>query len=164
MPQFTTQRNVPHSASQMFDLVADIEAYPQFLPLCEGLVVRERRDHDGKPLAIADMTVGYKSIRETFTSQVILDPPNATIHACYIDGPFSHLENIWRFAPASNGSTVHFHIDYEFRSRMLGLLMGSLFDKAFRKFTEAFERRAREVYGPPPADAAPDWLTRALRN
>lgn len=131
----------------MFDLVADVEKYPQFLPMCEGLVIKSSRERDGKTLLIADMTVGYKLIRETFTSQVLLDRAAMVIEAKYIDGPFKYLNNRWRFADGTIGeSDVNFFIDYEFKSRILGALMGSMFDIAFRKFTSAFEARADEIY------------------
>ena len=148
MPKFETIRKAGHTAQEMFDLVADVEAYPQFLPLCEALVVRSRKERDGKMLMIADMTVGYKALRETFTTQVLLKPEEKVIEVRYIDGPFKYLENIWRFEHRSEGqSDVIFFIDYEFKSRILGALMGSMFDKAFRMFTEAFEKRADAIYG-----------------
>ena len=151
MPKFETTRRVKHKASEMFALVADVEAYPQFLPMCEGLSVRSRKERDGKTLLIADMTVGYKLIRETFTSQVLLRRSENIIDVKYIDGPFRFLENRWEFAPVGEEAKcdVKFYIDYEFKSRTLGLLMGSMFDIAFRKFTDAFERRADEVYNRP---------------
>ena len=148
MPQFETRRPVPHTPDQMFDLVADVERYPEFLPLCEGLAIRSRKERDGKELLIADMTVGYKAIRETFTTQVLLNRAERAIDVKYIDGPFRYLDNRWRFEPtADGGCSVHFFIDYEFKSRILGALMGSMFDRAFRMFTEAFEKRASAIYG-----------------
>lgn len=147
MPQFETRRPVPHTAEEMYALVADVEKYPEFLPLCEGLNVRSRRERDGKELLVADMTVGYKAIRETFTTQVLLNRADLVIDVKYIDGPFRYLDNRWRFEPAGEGaSTVHFFIDYEFKSRILGALMGSMFDRAFRMFAEAFEKRADTIY------------------
>ncbi len=103
MPQFETHRPVPHSADQMFDLVADVEHYPQFLPLCEALSIRSRKERDGKVLLIADMTVGYKAIRETFTTQVLLNRAERLIEVKYIDGPFSYLDNRWRFEETASG-------------------------------------------------------------
>ena len=147
MPQFETRRPVPHTPEQMYDLVADVERYPEFLPLCEALTVRSRKERDGKELLVADMTVGYKAIRETFTTQVLLNRAERAIDVKYIDGPFRYLDNRWRFEATENGSTVHFFIDYEFKSRILGALMGSMFDRAFRMFTEAFEKRASAIYG-----------------
>jgi coenzyme Q-binding protein COQ10 len=153
MPSFRTSRNVSHPATKMFDLVADVEKYPGFLPLCQALVVRRRSElPGGEEVLVADMTVGYKAVRESFTSRVTLDHAHQIILAEYIDGPFRSLENRWTFrdrppGDGSNGSTVEFFITYEFRSRMLGLLMGSMFEGAFRRFAEAFEHRADEVYG-----------------
>lgn len=149
MPQFTATRQVKHRAEEMFALVADIENYPQFLPMCEALSVRTRKERDGKTLLVADMTVGYKLIRETFTTQVLLKPDERVIEVKYIDGPFRYLDNRWIFAPVGDGaqSEVDFFIDYEFKSRALGLLMGSMFDLAFRKFADAFEKRADQIYG-----------------
>jgi coenzyme Q-binding protein COQ10 len=149
MPKFDTTRPVAHRAEQMFDLVADVESYPQFLPMCESLKVRSRKERDGKTLLIADMTVGYKLIRETFTSQVLLKPDEKIIETKYIDGPFRYLDNRWQFVAGDSPehSVVKFYIDYEFKSRTLGFLMGSMFDIAFRKFTEAFEKRADAIYG-----------------
>lgn len=147
MPQFETRRPVPHSPEQMYDLVADVERYPEFLPLCEALSVRSRKERDGKELLVADMTVGYKAIRETFTSQVHLKPAQNRVEVKYIDGPFKYLSNVWWFEPAPGGCNVHFSIDYEFKSRLLGMVMGSMFDRAFRMFAEAFEKRADAIYG-----------------
>lgn len=131
----------------MFDLVADVERYPEFLPLCERLEIRSRRERDGKTVLIADMAVGYKAIKQNFTSQVLLDPERLLIDVKYLDGPFRRLDNRWRFEPAGpQACIVHFDIDYEFSSRSLGLLMGVMFDRAFRRFTTAFEERARTVY------------------
>ena len=147
MPKFETHRPVPHTPEQMFDLVADVERYPEFLPLCNGLVVRTRKDRDGKTLLVADMTVGYKAIRETFTTQVLLNKAEHAIDVQYIDGPFKYLDNRWRFQPnADGGCTIDFFIDYEFKSRILGALMGSMFDRGFRMFSEAFEARADKIY------------------
>ncbi|MBV2144569.1 type II toxin-antitoxin system RatA family toxin [Falsochrobactrum sp. TDYN1] len=149
MPQFTTVRRVNHRAEQMFALVADIEKYPLFLPMCEALTIRTRKERGEKALLIADMTVGYKMIRETFTSQVLLSPTHNVIDVKYLDGPFRYLDNRWTFISVGDGSQcdVEFFIDYEFRSRTLGLLMGTMFDLAFKKFSEAFEKRADQIYG-----------------
>ncbi|WP_027170012.1 type II toxin-antitoxin system RatA family toxin [Mesorhizobium sp. WSM3224] len=151
MPKFEAIRRVAHTPEEMFALVADIEAYPQFLPLCESLTVRSRKERDGRTILVADMSIGYKAIRETFTTQVLLNPAERAIDVKYIDGPFKYLSNIWRFDPASSGCEVHFFIDYEFKSRILGAVMGTMFDRAFRMFSEAFEKRANVIYGPKPA-------------
>jgi coenzyme Q-binding protein COQ10 len=134
----------------MFDLVADVERYPEFLPLCEGLRIRRRAASDeGVETLVAEMSVGYKAIHESFTSRVTLDRTRLRILVEYVDGPFSYLENRWSFRPDPGGSTVEFAIDYEFKSVALRLLMGAVFDRAFRKFAEAFEERADAVYGRP---------------
>ncbi|MEJ8308931.1 type II toxin-antitoxin system RatA family toxin [Agrobacterium larrymoorei] len=147
MPQFETRRLVNHSPDRMYDLVADVEKYPEFLPLCDGLTVRSKKERDGKTLLVADMTVGYKAIRETFTTQVLLKPEERAIDVKYLDGPFRYLDNRWRFEPTDDGGcSVYFFIDYEFKNRLLGALMGSMFDRAFRMFAEAFEARADRIY------------------
>jgi coenzyme Q-binding protein COQ10 len=131
----------------MFDLVADVEAYPKFLPLCRALRVRKRTDSNGVVTFIADMEVGYKAIRETFTSRVACERDSLKILVEYIDGPFKFLENRWSFQDRGEACQVEFHIAYEFKSRALGLLVGGMFDAAFRKFVDAFEKRADAVYG-----------------
>jgi coenzyme Q-binding protein COQ10 len=149
MPQFSTKRHVQHSASDMFDLVADVEHYPEFVPLCRSLRVRKRSaDADGREVIIADMTVAYKLVYETFTSRVTLDRAEHEILVEYLEGPFRKMNNRWRFHPTGQGACdVEFFISYEFRSRTLGVLMGAMFDAAFRRFSAAFERRADQIYG-----------------
>ena len=148
MPKFETVRPVQHTPEQMFDLVSDVGRYPEFLPLCERLEVRSEQERDGKKLLIADMTVAYKLVRETFASQVLLRPADRQIDVKYIEGPFRYLDNRWTFEPKEEGGTnVRFLIDYEFKNRMLGMLMGTMFDYAFRRFAQAFEERANQIYG-----------------
>lgn len=150
MPTFRTTRPVRHSADQMFALVADVERYPEFLPLCEDLrILRRVQSGEGIETLVASMTVGYKAIRESFTSRVTLDNPRLQINVEYVNGPFKYLENRWTFRPTPTGSDIDFYINYEFKSFALGLLMGTVFDKAFRKFAEAFEERAEIIYGEP---------------
>ncbi|MCZ0733581.1 type II toxin-antitoxin system RatA family toxin [Phreatobacter sp. AB_2022a] len=149
MPIFKTERRVAHKPAEMFDLVADVEKYPEFVPLCQQLRVRRRVNagDGGVEILVADMTVAYKMLRESFTSRVTLDRPRLHILAEYLDGPFSRLENHWRFSSDGEATVVSFSIDYEFRSRALALVMGAVFDAAFRRFAEAFEARADAVYG-----------------
>lgn len=166
MPKFETIRPVRHSPQVMFDLVADIERYPEFVPMCEALHVRRRSESGGSDgskteTLLADMTIGYKMIRETFTTRVELDRAAHQIRVTYVDGPFRHLENRWTFFPAGvlepashetgatslagsspSGCRVQFFIDYEFRSRTFQMLAGAVFEKVFRKMAEAFETRA----------------------
>jgi coenzyme Q-binding protein COQ10 len=145
---FETRQRVGHSAEEMFALVSSVEDYPQFLPLCEALEVKGREFGGGKEKLIATMTVGYRLIRESFTTEVILDKASRTIFVTYLDGPFAHLENRWRFEPVDvETSEIDFYISYSFRSRLLEHLMGGLFAKAVRKYTEAFEARADAIYG-----------------
>ena len=155
MPEFTTRRRVNHAAADMFDLVADVERYPEFVPLCRALKVRKRvPEPEGVEVLIADMTVAYKLVREAFTSRVTLDRPNLQILVEYLEGPFSHLENRWTFHPLGERSCeIEFFISYQFRNRALGLLMGAMFDAAFRRFAAAFERRADKIYANKAAQA-----------
>ena len=149
MPRFSSKRRVRHAASQMFDLVADVERYPEFVPLCQSLKIRQRTPQaDGTEVVIADMTVSFKLVKEGFTSEVTLDRPNLKITVRYLRGPFSNLENRWTFEPKGEGACdVGFFIAYEFKSRMLAILMGTMFDAAFARFSAAFEKRADKVYG-----------------
>ena len=137
----------------MFDLVADVERYPEFVPLCQALKIRQRTPNpDGTEVVVADMTVSFKLVRETFTSKVTLDRPNLKILVEYLRGPFSNLGNRWTFEPKSQTECdVGFFLSYEFRSRMLAMLMGSMFDAAFARFSAAFEKRADAIYGRPRA-------------
>ena len=157
MPTFRNTRRVKHSAAEMFELVADCGRYPEFLPLCTGMTLRKRESlGEGVETVLADMEVGYKAIRERFLTRATFDRTKLKILVEYVDGPFRHLENRWTFrdqpaADGRKGCEVEFYISYEFRSRMLALLMGSMFDTAFRKFAEAFEKRADEIYGRAPA-------------
>src|SRR4051794_13231549 len=149
MPTFSSKRRARHSAEQMFDLVADVERYPEFVPLCKSLKIRQRTTRpDGSEILVADMTVSFKLVRESFTSKVTLDRPNLKILVEYLEGPFSKLENRWTFEPRSEDACeVGFFIAYEFRSRMLAMLMGAMFDAAFQRFAAAFEKRADAIYG-----------------
>lgn len=149
MPSFQTTHRVKHSAADMFELVADVESYPRFVPLCRALRVRRRAENEGVVTLIANMEIGYKAIHETFTSRVTCERSENRILVEYIDGPFEHLENRWIFHDCEEGRAclVDFRIAYEFKSPTLGLVMGGVFDAAFRKFAEAFEDRADFVYG-----------------
>ena len=149
MQRVSSKRQVRHSASQMFDLVADVERYPEFVPLCQSLKIRQRKSKpNGSEILVADMTVSFKLVKETFTSRVTLDRANLKILVEYLRGPFSNLENRWSFEPqGEHACDVTFFLAYEFKSRMLAMLMGSMFDTAFRRFAAAFEKRADAIYG-----------------
>lgn len=149
MPTFETKRRVPFTAQQMYAVVADVEHYPEFLPMCTGLRVASRQETPEGTVVVATMSVGYKAIRESFTTRVTLNSALPRVDVSYLNGPFSHLTNRWLFVDLEPGvSEIDFYISYQFRSAMLGALVGAVFDQAFRKFTEAFEARARKVYGP----------------
>jgi coenzyme Q-binding protein COQ10 len=149
MPRFSTRRRVKHSAPDMFDLVADVERYPEFVPMCTDMRVRSQTDgEDNVTVKVATMTIAYKMIRQSYTSRVTLDRANLTILVEYLDGPFRRMQNRWTFHPAGDTACeVEFFIDYEFRSRTLAMLMGAVFDTVFRRMAAAFEKRADQVYG-----------------
>jgi coenzyme Q-binding protein COQ10 len=149
MPSFHTSRRVGHPASDMFALVADMERYPEFVPLCKDLRILRRTQCGQHETVITTMTVAYKLFIESFTTRVVLKPEVSTILVSYLDGPFRHLENRWTFTPqGENASLVGFHLNYEFKTRAFQMLMGAVFDRAFRKFADAFEARADSIYGP----------------
>jgi coenzyme Q-binding protein COQ10 len=144
MPTHAEKRAMPYRPEQMFDLVADIERYPEFLPWCVAARIRERRDD----IVIADLVIGFKMIRERFTSRVFLDRPGLRIDVAYTDGPFRRLDNHWIFEPvAGGGCLIDFYVDFEFRSLVLQRLIGALFNEAVRRMVQAFETRARTLYG-----------------
>jgi coenzyme Q-binding protein COQ10 len=148
MPKFETERRVSHSADDMLALIADVERYPEFVPLCHRLIINARSVEGGREILVADMTVAYKIIRETFTTRVTLDRAARTVDAQYLNGPFKHLDSRWSFTPEGEGACiVRFAIDYELRSRALAAVMGAVFDTAFRRFADAFEKRADVIYG-----------------
>ncbi len=136
-------RRLPYSAQQMFDLVADVKRYGQFLPW----VIATRVRSDSETEMVADMVVGFKSLRESFTSRVAKTRPNE-IAVQYIDGPLSDLENVWTFREIDeNTCEIDFAVDFQFKNRVFQALAGQYFDRAFRKMVEAFEQRAADLYG-----------------
>lgn len=155
MPSFQTTRATPYGPGEMLELVADVERYPEFVPLCEALRVLNRsRNPDGTETVTARMQVGYGPLHESFTSKVTVDRAKGQILVSYLDGPFRSLTNRWQFRRTPSGSVIDFYIAYEFRSLALQMLLGTMFDHAFRRFAAAFEERARRVYGPTqPGDA-----------
>jgi len=146
-----TRTEVPYTAGQMFDLVADIERYPEFLPWCPALRIVGNNTDDGSGELLADMVVAYGAFREKFRSRVALDRQAKSIDVGYISGPFRSLTNFWSFEDnPAGGSIVHFEIDFELRSVLLQTVAHSFFEKVFSRMSEAFIRRAHEVYGPDP--------------
>lgn len=146
MPKYSERKLVPYRPDQMFDLVADVAKYPQFLPWCIGARIRS---HQGNDL-VADLTIGFGPFRESFTSRVTLDGPER-IHVHYENGPFKYLRNEWRFIPAPSGTTIDFFVDFEFRSFILQKAIGAVFAEAVRRMVAAFLTRARTIYGQPTA-------------
>ena len=143
MPEHRETRVLPYTPEQMYALVADIERYPEFLPWCVACRVSKRLS----PTEFtADLAVGFKMVREQFTSRVSL-VPHQGISVQYIKGPFAHLSNDWTFVPAPGGCTVEFFLSFEFRSKMLQSLIGALFEEAVKRMVDAFETRARKLYG-----------------
>lgn len=143
MPHHHEQRILPHSAAQMFDLVADVKSYPEFLPWVSAIRIRKNDEQE----MLADMVVGFKSLRETFSSRV-LKTPKSSIVVDYLDGPMKHLHNAWLFKDLPDGrSTVDFTVDFSFRNRVFEALAGQFFDSALRKMTSAFIERADTLYG-----------------
>jgi coenzyme Q-binding protein COQ10 len=149
MPEFKTRRHVRHTATEMFDLVADVQRYPEFVPLCSDMRVPSRTPKDdGTVVLVAVMTIAYKLIQQSFTSRATLNRERLTIYVEYLDGPFSRMHNRWAFHPKGESECdVEFFIDYEFRSRAFAMLAGAVFDTVFRRMAAAFERRADRVYG-----------------
>ncbi len=142
MPGIREKRFLPYSCEQMFDLVADVDRYPEFLPW----VVATRIRSDSDTAMTADMLVGFKAIREKFTSRVEKRRPEH-IEVFYLDGPLKDLDNTWRFTPTEGGCEISFCVEFSFRSGVFDALAGQYFDRAFRKMVGAFETRANELYG-----------------
>ena len=150
MPTHAEQRVLPYSPAQMFDMVADVERYPDFLPWC--LASRIKRQEE--TVVTADMVIGFRMVRERFTTQVTLDRPNR-IDVEYTHGPLSHLNNHWVFIPHEDGCLIDFYVDFEFRSRVLQKLIGALFNEAVKRMVSAFEARAADLYGSRPQTVPP---------
>ncbi|WP_448658137.1 type II toxin-antitoxin system RatA family toxin [Sphingomonas sp. CJ99] len=152
MPKHTETRALPYSPEQMFDLVADVGRYAEFLPWVSAIRVRSNSDTE----MVADMIVGFKGLRETFTSRVKKERP-AHVHVEYVDGPLKYLNNDWRFRPdGKGGCLVDFCVDFQFKNRVFEMLAGQVFDRALRKMIGAFEERAAALYG---AGSAPGGIS-----
>ena len=145
MPIHRETRILPYTPEQVFELVADVERYPEFLPWCLACRIRKR---DSENSFTADLVVGFKMVREQFTSKVTLDRPRAIVVE-YLQGPFEYLRNDWKFSPCPEGTKVEFFLSFEFRSRLLQAVIGALFEEAVRRMVGAFEARAGQLYGRP---------------
>ncbi len=148
MPTHSENRPMPYSAAQMFDLVGDIAKYPEFLPWCTGARIRSSRETETGRVVEADLIISFKLFRERFTSRVTMQPDAHKIEVEYLDGPFKYLINYWHFIPTETGCTVRFHVDFEFKSKVLQALIGVVFGEAMRRIVRAFEDRASALYGP----------------
>ena len=148
MPRHTETRHLPYTPEQVFDLVADVKSYPQFLPWVAATRIRSNSDTE----MVADLVVGFRSLKETFTSRVRKERPHKIV-IDYVEGPLKYLHNGWTFRPDGEGGThVDFCVDFAFRNRIFESLAGQMFDRALRKMIGAFEDRARDLYGEPDSD------------
>jgi len=147
MPAHEETRILPFTAEEMFAIVADVERYPEFVPGCVALRVLSREPKSGTERLTAEMVVAYQSLREKYTSLVMLDQKRGVIEAHHLTGPFDHLDTVWRFVSRGEGSEVHFKTDFAFRSRILSAVAGLVFERVARKMTDAFVARAAFVYG-----------------
>ena len=149
MPAFTDRQDLPYRADQLFDLVADVGKYPEFLPWCAAARVRTRSAQE----LVADLTIGFGPFRESFSSRVALDRPRGMV-VRYENGPFRYLTNRWDFTAHAGGCAVDFHVDFEFRSRVLQAAIGVVFQDTVRRMVGAFHTRARDIYGAAPGGSA----------
>ena len=149
MKVHSERRILPFTPEQIFELVGDVASYPEFLPWCTGARIREKQVTPTGEVLVADLMIGFKMVREKFTSRVTLDRPSLRIDVEYINGPFKHLNNHWTFAPTANGQCqIDFHLEFEFSSVVLQKLIGVLFHEAVRRMVAAFEARAHRLYQP----------------
>ncbi len=147
MPTHAETKRLPYSAAQMYDLVADVGKYPEFLPWCAAARIRTRRPRGEAEVMEADLVISFKVFRERFGSRVTLHPKDQTIDTEYIDGPFRYMKSTWRFEEAPGGCDVHFFVDFEFKNAVLQGIIGVVFNEAMQRIVRAFERRAAALYG-----------------
>ena len=148
MPTHSETRQMPYSAQQMYDLIADVGKYHEFLPWCAATRIKKEREQNAHQVIEAELVISFKVFRERFTSCVTMKPEDGRIDVEYIDGPFKYLYNHWKFTPNYEGACrVDFHVDFEFQSAILQGLIGILFNEAMRQIVGAFEKRAMELYG-----------------
>ncbi len=148
MPTHSETRRLPYTAQQMYDLVADVAAYPKFLPWCAAARIRSvTPQDDGREVMEADLVISFKVFRERFGSRVILDPQGLKIDTEYLDGPFKYMKSTWSFADAEGGCNVSFFVDFEFKNAVLQGIIGVVFNEAMHRIVRAFENRAADLYG-----------------
>lgn len=150
MTTHSETKRLPYTARQMYDLVADVASYPKFLPWNSAARIRSRTPFEGGEVMEADLVISFKVFREKFGSRVTLWPEALKIDTEYLEGPFRHLNSTWSFADIPGGSEVAFDVDFEFRNALLQGIIGVVFNDAMQRVVRAFERRAVELYGPPP--------------
>ncbi len=147
MPTHSETRKLPYSAQQMYDLVADVGSYPEFIPWTAAARIRSVEEQGEKTVMLADLVISFKVFRERFGSRVVLWPEDLKIDTEYLDGPFRHMISNWSFRDADGGCEVDFHVDFEFRNRLLQGAATMFFNDAMQRIVRAFERRADELYG-----------------
>jgi coenzyme Q-binding protein COQ10 len=148
MPTHRENRTMPYSAQEMYDLVADVERYPEFLPWNAAARIRSRREEGEREVMEADLVISFKVFRERFGSRVTLWSEAHRIDTEYLDGPFQHMHSYWKFTDRPEGGCdVEFFVDFEFRNALLRRVIGAVFDQAMHRIVKAFETRARELYG-----------------
>lgn len=147
MPTHTDTKILPYTAQQMYDLVADVASYPQFLPWCAAARIRRRTDQGASEIMLADLVISFKVFRERFGSKVVLYPDDQKIETTYIDGPFKYMESTWSFKDVEGGVEVTFFVDFEFKNAILQGIIGVVFNEAMQRIVRAFERRADALYG-----------------
>ena len=148
MPTHSEKRTMPYSAEQMYALIADVAAYPEFLPWCAAARVRSRTPQETTEVIEADLVISFKVFRERFGSRVTLRPQENRIDVEYLDGPFRYLNNHWHFVPNEEGGCeVDFFVDFEFKSAILQSIIGVVFNEAMQRIVRAFEARAMSLYG-----------------
>jgi coenzyme Q-binding protein COQ10 len=148
MPRHSETRYLPHSAQQMYDLVADVARYPEFLPWCAAARVRKVTDQGDVQVMEADLVISFKVFRERFASRVTLHPDTKKIDTEYLEGPFKYMKSTWAFTPRDDGGCdVHFFVDFEFRNVILQGIIGLMFNEAMLRIVRAFEQRAVALYG-----------------
>ena len=148
MTRHSETRDLPYTPDQMYDLVADVERYPEFLPWTAAARVRSRVGGPDGEVMLADLVISFRVFRESFGSKVTLWPEEKRIETSYLEGPFEHMDSEWRFEPTATGCRVHFWVDFSFRNKLIGRVVGTVFNQAMQRIVAAFEKRARDLYGP----------------
>ncbi|WP_298969660.1 type II toxin-antitoxin system RatA family toxin [uncultured Roseobacter sp.] len=147
MPTHSETRKLPYTAQQMYDLVADVARYPEFLPWCSAARVKSVTPHGDAEIMEADLVISFKVFRERFTSRVELMPGDKKIDTEYLDGPFRYMKSNWGFRDVEGGCEVSFFVDFAFRNMILQRLIGVVFNEAMQRIVRAFEARAEALYG-----------------